>query len=107
MFRKETYQIDFSLDIINTSKKTVDLYSNLDVKTSLGLLFGVVAPTDYWTEVLFGNKGDLEGQSLDSKLRELPVNDWEYAALEILILSLLPNSKVLKRFWTKCGTNST
>ena len=81
VFRKETYQLDFSLDIINTSKKTVDLYSNLDVKTSLGLLFGVVAPTDYWTEVLFGNKGDLEGESLDSKLRELPVSDWEYAAI--------------------------
>ena len=81
LFRKETYQIDFSLELINSSKKTADLYSNLDVKTSLGLLFGVVAPTDYWTEVLFGNKGDLEAHSLDSSLRELQLNDWEYAAV--------------------------
>ncbi len=81
LFRKDTYQIDFSLELINTSKKTADLYSNLDVKTSLGLLFGVVAPTDYWTEVLFGNKGELEGYSLDSTLRELQLNDWDYAAV--------------------------
>ena len=81
LFRKETYQIDFSLDLVNTSEKTVDLYSNLDVKTSLGLLFGVVAPTDYWTEVLFGNKGELEGHSLDSSIRELQLTDWEYAAV--------------------------
>ena len=81
LFRKETYQIDFSLDLVNTSEKTVDLYSNLDVKTSLGLLFGVVAPTDYWTEVLFGNKGELEGHNLDSSIRELQLTDWEYAAV--------------------------
>tara|TARA_Y100000589_G_scaffold331400_1_gene384759 strand:- start:2363 stop:4021 length:1659 start_codon:yes stop_codon:yes gene_type:complete len=81
LFRKKTYQIDFSLELINSSEKTADLYSNLDVKTSLGLLFGVVAPTDYWTEVLFGNKGELEGHSLDSSLRELQLNDWEYAAV--------------------------
>ena len=51
------------------------------MKTSLGLLFGVVAPTDYWTEVLFGNKGELEGHSLDSSIRELQLTDWEYAAV--------------------------
>lgn len=81
VFRKETYQIDFDLRLNNKSTKTVDLYSNLDVKKSLGLLFGVVTPADYWTSVVFGNKGELDDYGLESSFREVELGDWEYAAI--------------------------
>lgn len=81
IFRKETYQLELDLRLHNTSKKTVDLYSNLDINKSLGLLFGVVTPTDYWTSVIFGNKGELENYSFENTFREVELGDWEYAAV--------------------------
>lgn len=81
VFKKETYQIEFDLRLNNKSSKTVDLYSNLDVKKSLGLLFGVVTPADYWTTVVFGNKGELDDYGLESSFREVELGDWEYAAV--------------------------